>query len=128
MYLEQNKNEQARTTFAQMMAQDANSAEARYGLGLVDLGEEKYQDALENFNLAAKFNPDFEDLDYKIGRAQFKLKNYDEAIAAFHREQEKIGDYETLETALADAYRAQGMTQQAEEATRKARQLSTQKK
>ena len=127
MYLEQNKKDQARSTFAQMVAQDPNSAEARYGLGLVDLGEEKYQDALQNFNLTAKFNPDFEDVDYKIGRAQFQLKNYDDAIAAFHREQEKIGDYEALETALADAYRAKGMTQQAEEATRKASQLSTKK-
>jgi membrane associated rhomboid family serine protease/Flp pilus assembly protein TadD len=127
LYLEQNKNDQARSTFARMISADPNSAEARYGLGLVDLGEEKYQDALANFSLAAKFNPDFEDVDYKIGRAQFKLKNYDDAIAAFHREQEKIGDYEAVEAALADAYRAKGMTQQAEEAARKARQLSTKK-
>jgi membrane associated rhomboid family serine protease/Flp pilus assembly protein TadD len=126
MYLEQKKTEQARNIFTQMLTQNSNSPDAHYGLGLTNAAEEKYQAAIQEFNLSAKYNPDLEDVYYRIGLAQFKLKNYDDAIAAFGKEQEKNGDFYGVESALADAYRAKGMTQQADDAMNKAAKLKTQ--
>ena len=51
------------------------------------------------------------------------MKQYDEAIASFLKEREMSGDDPDLETALADAYQAKGMTQQAQEARNRAAQL-----
>jgi DNA-binding phage protein len=48
---------------------------------------------------------------------------YDEAIAAYLQEQEKNGDQPDIENALAEAYQAKGLTQQAQDAQNKASQL-----
>jgi membrane associated rhomboid family serine protease/Tfp pilus assembly protein PilF len=125
MYLEQRKNDQARSAFGQMLTQNPNSPDAHYGLGLIDDAEAKYREAVQEFTMTAKFDPDFEDVYYRLGLAQSELKNYDDAIAAF-LQQQKSGDYDSLETALADVYRAKGMTQQADDAMRKAAQLKSQ--
>lgn len=126
-YLDEKQTQQARNTFAQMLVLNRNSADAHFGLGLVDAAEEKYQDAIHEYTLAAQSNLTAGNAYYKIGLAQAKLKNYDDAIAAYRKEQEKSGDDDYIETALADVYRAKGMTQQAEEAMRRAAQLRTQK-
>ncbi len=126
MYLEHKKTELARSTFAEMLTRNPNSPDAHYGLGSVEAAQNEYRGAIQDFNITAKFNPDFGDVHYRIGLAQIQLKNYDDAIASFRKEQEKNGDYFDVETALADAYRAKGMTQQADEAMRKAEQLKTQ--
>jgi membrane associated rhomboid family serine protease/Tfp pilus assembly protein PilF len=126
MYLEQKKNDQARSTFIQILTQNSNSPDAHYGLGLIDGAEGKYREAAQEFSITAKSNPDFEDVSYRLGLAQSELKDYDDAIAAFLQEQQQNGDYESVELALAGAYRAKGMTQQADEAVRRAAQLKTQ--
>jgi membrane associated rhomboid family serine protease/Tfp pilus assembly protein PilF len=127
MSLEQKKNDQARSTFTQMLSQNSNSPDAHYGLGLVDAAEGKYREAVQEFSITAKVNPDLADVSYRLGLAQLELKNYDDAIAAFLQEQKQIGDSESVETALAGAYRAKGMTQQANDAMRKATQLKSQR-
>jgi rhomboid protease GluP len=127
MYLEQKKYDQARSAFMQMLTQNSNSPDAHYGLGLIDGAEGKYREAVQEFSTTAKSTPDFEDVSYRLGLAQSELKNYDEAIAAFLQEQKQNGDYEGVETALANTYRAKGMTQQADEATHKATQLKSQR-
>jgi tetratricopeptide (TPR) repeat protein len=58
-----------------------------------------------------------------MGVSQAALKQYDEAIASYLKERESHGDDLELETALADAYQAKGMSQQAQEARNKAEQL-----
>jgi rhomboid protease GluP len=126
MYLYQKKNDQARTTFAQMLTRNSNSPDAHYGLGFIDGEERKYREAVQEFSATAKFSPDFEDVQYRLGLAQLELKNYDDAIAAFLQDQKQNGDYEAVETALAEAYRAKGMTKEADDATRKAAQLKSQ--
>jgi DNA-binding phage protein len=50
---------------------------------------------------------------------------YDDAIAAYLNEKEKNGDDPDLESALADAYQAKGMTQQAQDASNRAGQLKS---
>jgi predicted Zn-dependent protease len=60
---------------------------------------------------------------YELGHSYTKLKMYDEAIDSFTKERDKGGDAPEIENALADAYQAKGMTQQAQEARAKAAQL-----
>jgi len=52
-----------------------------------------------------------------------QLKNYDEAIAAFRQQQDAQGDDYDLETALAGAYTAKGLQEEAKTASQKAQQL-----
>jgi cytochrome c-type biogenesis protein CcmH/NrfG len=58
-----------------------------------------------------------------MGESYAELKNYDDAIAAYLKEKEINGDHPDLETALAEAYQAKGMTQQAQDANNRAAQL-----
>ena len=62
-------------------------------------------------------------VNYRMGISQSELKQYDDAIASFLKEKQ-IGDDAALENALADAYQAKGLTQQAQEARNKAAQLA----
>jgi tetratricopeptide (TPR) repeat protein len=48
---------------------------------------------------------------------------YDDAIKSYENEKEKNGDDPDVELALAEAYEAKGMTQQAQEAKNRAAQL-----
>jgi tetratricopeptide (TPR) repeat protein len=96
-------------------------------VGLANADEAKYQDAIQEYSAAVQLNPNFEGVYYRMGLAQAKLKNYDDAITAFHKEQENSADDYFIETALADAYRAKGMTKEADDATRKAAQLKSQR-
>jgi membrane associated rhomboid family serine protease/Flp pilus assembly protein TadD len=121
-YLIERRFDDAKSAFTQMFAQDANSAEAHYGLGLVLYDQENYQGAIEEFKVAAAANLQFSGFYYEMGSSYAKLKMYDEAIAAYLKEKEKSGDDPDLENALADAYQAKGMTQQAQEARTKAGQ------
>ena len=62
----------------------------------------------------------------EMGLSYTRLKMYDEAIAVFLKERAH-GDDSDLEDALAYAYQAKGMTQQAQEAKDKAEKLKTKK-
>jgi membrane associated rhomboid family serine protease/Flp pilus assembly protein TadD len=125
-FLNEKRREDANAAFAQMVSQDANSAEGHYGLGLVLFDEEKYQAAIEEYKTAARLKPHLSGVYSEIGHCYAMLKMYDEAIAAYIQEKEKNGDQPEVETALADAYQAKGMTQQAQEARNKAAQLKGQ--
>ncbi len=122
-YLNQKRTEEAKATFTQLLAQDSNSAEGHYGLGLVLADEGKYQAALEEFKTAAAGDSRISGLYYEMGKSYARMQMYDEAIAAYTKEKEKIGDDPDLESALADAYQAKGMTQQAQDARNRATQL-----
>ena len=123
LYLNENRPQPAREMFLQLLTRHPNSAGAHFGLGLANAAGEKYQEAVQEFLVVSKLNPNFEGLGYRLGLAQAKLKNYDDAIAAFRGEQQKAGDSYEIEIALADAYRAKAMPQQADEAMHKAAQL-----
>jgi membrane associated rhomboid family serine protease/Tfp pilus assembly protein PilF len=124
--LNERRSDDARAAFTQMLAQDAHSADAHYGLGLVLADGEKYQDAIDEFKIAASSGAPITGLYYEMGNAYAKLKMYDEAIAAYIKERDKNGDQSDLENALAEAYQAKGMTQQAQDARNKAAQLKGQ--
>ena len=114
---------EAKDLFTQMLAQDSHSAEAHYGLGLALADDAKYQEAIEEFKTAARMSPQFSGIYYAMGNSYAKLQRYDDAIAAYLNEKEKSGDNPDLENGLADAYDANGMTQQAQDARNRAAQL-----
>jgi|SRR5580658_2818520 rhomboid protease GluP len=122
-YLSQEQSKQAHDEFAQVLTREPDNAEAHTGLGMALAGEGNHQAAIEEYKTALKLDPQASDVHYRMGVSQFQLKQYDEAITAFLEEKQKNGDGYELETALADAYEAKGLTQQAHEARTKAAQM-----
>lgn len=122
-YLSEQQPENARATFAQMLTQNANSGEAHYGLGLVQADQKNYQTAIDEFKKAVDSGTRISGIYYEIGNSYAKQKMYDDAIASYLKEKQADGDDPDVENALADAYEAKGMTQQAQEARKQATQL-----
>jgi tetratricopeptide (TPR) repeat protein len=58
-----------------------------------------------------------------MGKCDIALQKYDDAIQALQKEQQQNGDDRGIEAALAEAYKAKGMSAQALEAQQKASQL-----
>jgi predicted Zn-dependent protease len=86
--------------------------------------EQKYPDAIQEYQTAARLDPELEGVHYHQGRAQVKLGQLDEAIASFKKELEIVGDDYDTEVALASAYEAKGMKKEAAEAREKAAALT----
>jgi rhomboid protease GluP len=124
-YLNEKRAKDAENSFRELLAEDANYADARFGLGLALAGEDNHQAAIEEYIAAAKLS-DFPTLYYNLGISYSRLKMYDEAISAYVKERDKNGDDIDIENALAEAYQAKGMQQQAQEARSKAAQLKEQ--
>lgn len=124
-YLNEKRPQDAEKSFRALLADEANDADARFGLALALADEGDHQGAIQEYTAAAKLS-DFPSLDYNLGVSYAKLKMYDEAIAAYVKERDKNGDDIDIENALAEAYQAKGMTQQAQEARNKAAQLKGQ--
>jgi membrane associated rhomboid family serine protease/Tfp pilus assembly protein PilF len=124
VYLNQKRMQQAKDTFTQFIALDPNNADGHHGLGIALADEGDDQAAVQEYQRAVQLDPDSAAIYYRLGASQAKLKNYDEAIAAFLKQQENSGDDYDTELALANAYRAKGMQPQADEAMRKAEKLT----
>src|SRR5205085_9980566 len=98
-----------------------------FGLGEVAAAEGKCEEAIAEYKRAAQLEPDLEGVHYNLGRAQMKLKQFDDAIASFKKEIEQSGeDYDT-ENAMADAYEAKDMKKESAEARQKAKELTGKK-
>ncbi len=121
-YLSQEQAKEAQDAFTQLLAQEPNNAEAHVGLGMALADQQNHPAAIEEYKTALRLDPQASDVHYRMGVSLAQLKQYDDAIAAFLKERQSGDDYE-VETALADAYQAKGMTQQAEEARGKAAQM-----
>ena len=124
IYLEEKRPQDAQNVFAQMIARDAGSADGHYGMGLVLASQQDYQAAVDEFRKAAA-SPDkhISGIYYQMGNSYANLKKYDDAIAAYSKEKELSGDNPDVESALADAYAAKGMTQQSQDARNRAAQM-----
>jgi membrane associated rhomboid family serine protease/Flp pilus assembly protein TadD len=123
VYLNENRPQDAKDAFAQELSQDSNNAEAHYGMGLVLAGEGNHLAAIEEFKTAAHIDPRAGGVNFNLGVSYSKINQTDNAIAAFLKERQLSGDDYDLETALAAAYQAKGMTQESAEAKRKAAEL-----
>jgi tetratricopeptide (TPR) repeat protein len=107
------------------LAQEPNNAEGHYGLGLALAAEGNHQAAVEEYKTAARLDPQAGGINYDLGLSYAKLNQYDAAIGAFRKEQQQSGDDYDLESALAAAYQAKGMKQEAQEAKSKAEQFKS---
>ncbi len=123
VYLGQEQPKEAQAEFAQLVAQEPDNAAAHAGLGVALAGQDNHEAAVNEYKTALGLKPGARGVYYRMGVSQTQLKQYDAAIASFSQERENSGDDGELENALADAYQAKGMTQQAQEARRKAEQL-----
>jgi membrane associated rhomboid family serine protease/cytochrome c-type biogenesis protein CcmH/NrfG len=123
VYLNTQRIPVAKDLFEQMVKSDIKDGFAHFGLAMSLAAQQNYRDAVEEYTRAAQLEPSLESLYYRLGRAQLQMKNYDEAIAAFLKQQQILGnDYET-ESALSEAYRAKGMQSEADAALKRAGQL-----
>ena len=125
VYLSENRPEDAQDAFTQVLAQNADDGSGHYGLGLALSAQEKHQQAIAEFKTAIGLGAQFQGIYYVMGQNCAMLKSYDEAIAAYLSERDKSGDDPQLEAALAEAYQAKGMLQQAQDARAKASQLKS---
>jgi membrane associated rhomboid family serine protease/Flp pilus assembly protein TadD len=124
-YLSQQRAKEAQEEFTKVVAQEPDNARAHLLLGIALADLQNHQSAIKEFQTTLRLAPQASGVYYRMGASQAALKQYDDAIASYLEEREKSGDDPELETALADAYQAKGMTQQAEEARSKASQLKS---
>ena len=123
--LHQKKTQEAKSAFAQCIPLDPG--DGHYGMGMALAEEGSDQAAVQQYQEALQLDPDASAIDYRLGVSQARLKNYDEAIAAFRKQQEHAGDDYDTELALANAYRAKGMQAEADAALHKAGELKPSK-
>jgi membrane associated rhomboid family serine protease/Tfp pilus assembly protein PilF len=123
-YLEQKKLPQARETFQRLLGVSPQSADAHFGLAAVSMVEQNYQLAIQEYQAAARLDPEMQGVHFNEGLAHAKLGQWDDAIASFKKETDKAGDDYDTEIALASAYEAKGMKQEAADYRKKAAALT----
>jgi rhomboid protease GluP len=122
-YVDEQKTQQARDEFRQILARDPNRATGHFGMGTVAFAEGDWQGALEEYKDAARLDPASNGVNYELGRTYLRLKMYDDAVAAFRKELEVSGEDYDVEMALAAAYDAKRMKNEALEVRQKAEKL-----
>jgi rhomboid protease GluP len=122
-YLRQEQPKAAQEEFTKVVAQEPDNAAAHAALGVALADQDNHEAAINEYKNALHLEPKARGVYYRMGVSQAQLKQYDEAISSYSKEKEQNGDDGELENALADAYQAKGMTQQAQEARSKAAQL-----
>lgn len=125
-YLSQNQPKEAQEEFAKLVAQVPKYANAHVALGMALADQDNHQAAISEYKTALDLAPQARGVYYRMGISQAQLKQYDDAITSYVKERDRSGDDASLENALADAYAAKGMQQQAQEARNKAAQLKDQ--
>jgi predicted Zn-dependent protease len=123
--LEMHKTAEAEQTFEQLLALNPQSAEAHAGLGAVAFAEGNNAQALKELAQAEALNGRLEGVHEQQGACLLKLKRYDEAIAAYQKEIAVSGESPEVERGLAEAYKAKGMTAEADAALKKADQAGS---
>ena len=124
-YLSEGQAKEAQEEFAKFVAREPNQVDGHAGLGMALADQGNHAAAIEEYKTTLRLDPRASGIYYRMGISQAQLKQYDDAIASFLKEQQQSGDDPELENALADAYQAKGMTQQARDAKNKATQLKS---
>ena len=125
-YLGEKQYDLAKATFNEMLSLGVGSAYGHYGLGLTAAEQQNYQSAIDEFKKVIASDTPVSGIYLDLGNAYLKLKMYDDAIATYLQGKQKDGDDPDLENALADAYQAKGMPQQAQDARNRASELKGQ--
>lgn len=123
LYRDMHKPELARAAFDKLLQLDPNAADGHVGLGALLADDKKCEAALQQYQTAAQIDPQADNVWYNMGLCYSELHRYDEAIAALQRQVQLSGEQSNVEAALAKAYRAKGMTAEAEIAEKKVSKL-----
>jgi membrane associated rhomboid family serine protease/Flp pilus assembly protein TadD len=124
-YLREGRKQDAKDLFANMIASNPRSAAGHFGLGKALADERNDAAAIGEFQRVLALSPEDGDTYYRLGLSSARLKRYDDAINAYRKAIQIDGnDYDVL-TALADAYDAKGMKQQAAEARSTAERMKS---
>jgi predicted Zn-dependent protease len=123
VYLRQQQPKDAQQEFAKLVAREPDNAAAHAALGVALAEQDNHEAAIDEYKTALRLEPKTRGVYYRMGVSQAQLKQYDDAISSYSKQKEQNGDDGELENALADAYQAKGMTQQAQDARNKAVQL-----
>jgi|SRR5579871_885319 len=124
VYLNENRPSDAKDEFAKVLAQDPGNTDAHYGMGMVLAADGQHQAAIDQFKSAAT-DSEISGVNYEMGRSYAALKMYGDAIDSYLQEKTRSGDDPDLELALAEAYQADGKSQEAQDARSKAAQLKS---
>lgn len=122
-YLNQKQPSLAQQEFSKLVTQEPDNAGAHAGLGVALAEQDSYAASVPEYQAAARLNPRIAGIYYRLGFSQFQLQQYDDAVSSFLKERDANGDDAELESALADAYQAKGMTKEAEAARAQAARL-----
>jgi len=125
-YLGEKEFDKAKATFNEMLSLGVGTAYGHYGLGLTLADQQNYQGSIDEFKKAIVSDTQVSGIYLDLGNSYAKLKMYDDAIAAYLQGKQKDGDDLDIENALADAYQAKGMSQQAQDARNRASELKGQ--
>jgi rhomboid protease GluP len=123
VYLRLDQPKQAQDAFSKLVQQEPAGATGHAGLGAVYAEQQNHGAAIDEYRTALRLQPQSHGIYYRLGMSQAQLKQYDDAIASYLKEQQQSGDDADLEEALAEAYEAKGMAKQAQEARTKAAQM-----
>ncbi|MGA8342104.1 MAG: rhomboid family intramembrane serine protease [Candidatus Sulfotelmatobacter sp.] len=123
--LRQEQPKEAQEEFTKVVAQEPDNAPAHAALGVALAEQGNHEAAINEYKTALRLEPKARGVYYRMGVSQAQLKEYDDAIASYSKEKDENGDDAELENALAEAYQAKGMTQQAQDARNKATQLES---
>ncbi len=121
-YLNERRPADAKNVFTERLNRNSKDSDAHYGMGLALAAEENHEGAIREFTTAVQMDPELYRAYYEMGNSYIKLKQYDQAIAAFLKGKQN-GDDHYLEDGLATAYRAKEMKAEAADAQQKSLQL-----
>jgi rhomboid protease GluP len=127
-YLSEGQAKDAQEEFTKFVAQEPNQVDGHAGLGMALADQGNHAAAVEEYKAALRLDPRASGVYYRMGISQAQLKQYDDAIASYQKEQDQSGDDAELEAALAASYQAKGMTRQAQDAKNKAAQLKSEQR
>ena len=82
------KKEAALETYRRLLRLDNNFWQASFNCGMLLISQEKYKEAIRDFENVLTRNPQMADAQNEIGVALFKMKKYNDAWDAFYRAHE----------------------------------------
>lgn len=126
LYAEMGRRDEARVYYKKALAGSETEpilAQAYFGLGAIAYEREEYEEAKEAFTLALEDSGDYFDAHLALGKTLFQLGEYDEAIETLEQAQLIAPRYKQLHYFLALAYEAVGLTEKAEHAHQRVKEL-----